>query len=94
MGLGKTFTVAAFLAGCFAGGAARRALVVAPTTLVAAWRNELAVAGLGDGVVKVFAGGSAGQRRSAVDAVAAHGGVLLTTYGAAGGIMGLLSLGG
>lgn len=38
-GLGKTFQVAAFLAGAFAGGAVNRALVVAPTTLLAQWEK-------------------------------------------------------
>ena len=36
-GLGKTFQVAAFLSGLLRGGAAKRALVVAPTTLQTQW---------------------------------------------------------
>ena len=36
-GLGKTFQVAAFLSGLLRGGAAKRALVIAPTTLQAQW---------------------------------------------------------
>jgi hypothetical protein len=38
-GLGKTFQVASFLSGLLRGGAATRALVVAPTTLLAQWQR-------------------------------------------------------
>jgi hypothetical protein len=72
---------AAFLAGALSPGPARRALVVAPKTLLAHWERELAACGLG-ARTKRFFGSSDGERRGALRALcSARGGVLLTTYG-------------
>ena len=46
MGLGKTMQCCAFLAGMLGSGLAARALVVAPKTLLAHWKQELATCGL------------------------------------------------
>ena len=46
MGLGKTMQCCAFLAGMFGSGLAARALIVAPKTLLAHWKKELATCGL------------------------------------------------
>ena len=83
MGLGKTLQVAAFASGLLRSGAARRFLVLAPTTLLPHWHKEFIVAGLRDGVNlhKFAGGGSKADRDRALSKVRAHGGVLLTTYG-------------
>jgi len=81
MGLGKTMQVSAFLSGSFAGGSLRRALIVAPKTLLAAWSKELGVCGLGNRTYEYF--GAPAERQRAMNRVvtSAGGGVLLTTYG-------------
>lgn len=83
MGLGKTLQVAAFASGLLRSGAARRFLVLAPTTLLPHWHKEFIVAGLRDGtnLHKFAGGGSKADRDRALSKVRAHGGVLLTTYG-------------
>ena len=83
MGLGKTMQVSAWLAGCIDSGLARRALVVAPKTLLAQWAAELAGVGLG-GLVFEYLSPNPAERAAALAAVAAPGtgrGILLTTYG-------------
>jgi SNF2 family DNA or RNA helicase len=83
MGLGKTMQVAAFLAGSIDSGLARRALVVAPKTLLAQWAAELAGVGLG-GLVFEYLSPNPAERAAALASVAAPGsgrGILLTTYG-------------
>ncbi len=57
---GKTIQCAAFLAGLIQGRLIRRAVVVAPKTLLAQWRKELGVCGL-QGQAHEY-GGSAGER--------------------------------
>lgn len=47
MGLGKTMQCAAFLSGLFANALVKRALIVAPKTLLKQWKNELTKCGLG-----------------------------------------------
>jgi len=81
MGLGKTMQVSAFLAGSISGGSLRRALVIAPKTLIAAWSKELNVCGLGAITHEYF--GSQNERQMAMNRVVGSrtGGVLLTTYG-------------
>ncbi|EEH57632.1 SNF2 super family, partial [Micromonas pusilla CCMP1545] len=83
MGLGKTLQVAAFAAGLLRSKAAKRVLVLAPTTLLPHWGKEFIVAGLKEGVnLHRFAGGgSKTDRDKALSKVLTHGGVLLTTYG-------------
>lgn len=40
MGLGKTIQVIAFLSGLFDSGLAKRAMVVAPVSMLQTWQNE------------------------------------------------------
>ena len=79
MGLGKTRQVAAFLRGAIDSGIVRRALVLAPKTLLKVWAEELLVVGI---AAKEF-GGSPAERAAALAAVGPPlgSGVLLTTYG-------------
>ena len=83
MGLGKTLQVAAFATGLLRSRAAKRVLVLAPTTLLPHWGKEFVVCGLKEGVNlhKYAGGGSKSDRDAALRAVATRGGVLLTTYG-------------
>ena len=81
MGLGKTLQVCAFLSGLLAGGAITRALVVAPSSLLHAWRRELLACKLPSSRVLLYHGSSQAERATALRCVAAKGGVLLTTYG-------------
>ena len=90
-GLGKTMQCAAFLAGLLGSGLARRALIIAPKTLLPHWAKELRVCGLA-GLTKEYFGSSVAERNAALRAVAGGGGggygggaagrgVLVTTYG-------------
>ena len=75
--------VSAFLAGAIDSGLARRALVVAPKTLLAQWAAELTGVGLG-GLVYEYLSPNPAERAAALAAVATPGtgrGILLTTYG-------------
>ncbi|KDD74668.1 SNF2 family domain-containing protein, partial [Helicosporidium sp. ATCC 50920] len=65
MGLGKTLQCAAFLAGVLLNGLGKRALVVAPKTLLAQWARELERCGLG-GRVETYFSGAAGERERAL----------------------------
>ncbi|KAG2442553.1 hypothetical protein HXX76_002639 [Chlamydomonas incerta] len=91
MGLGKTMQCAAFLAGLLGSGLARRALIIAPKTLLPHWAKELRVCGLASATREYF-GSSVSERNAALRAVAGGGGggygggaagrgVLVTTYG-------------
>jgi hypothetical protein len=80
MGLGKTMQCAAFLAAVLRGGLAKRALIVAPKTLLDHWEKELRGCGL-RGQVHSFYSTSVVERNHALAAVTKRGGVLLTTYG-------------
>ncbi|KAK9821770.1 hypothetical protein WJX81_007078 [Elliptochloris bilobata] len=80
MGLGKTMQCAAFLAGLFHSRRIRRALVIAPKTLLAHWEAELAACGLARLVAEYY-GGSARDRAGALQGVLRGRGVLLSTYG-------------
>jgi len=79
MGLGKTCQTVAFLGALLAGGLARRALVVAPVSVLAVWSGEFAK--FSDVRPLLFHGASAAQRDKALRRVARRGGVLLTSYG-------------
>ena len=83
MGLGKTLQVAAFATGLLRSRAAKRVLVLAPTTLLPHWGKEFVVCGLKEGVNlhKYTGSGSKSDRDATLRAVATRGGVLLTTYG-------------
>ncbi|KAL2653795.1 hypothetical protein R1flu_021923 [Riccia fluitans] len=79
MGLGKTRQIASFLAGLFSSRLIKRAMVVAPKTLLAHWANELAEVGLGRKTFN-FAETSSRAREIALQGLLQRGGVLLTTY--------------
>ncbi|KAJ6798390.1 protein CHROMATIN REMODELING 24 [Iris pallida] len=79
MGLGKTMQVAAFLAGLFRSRLIKRALIVAPKTLLAHWTKELSVVGLSE-KIRDYSGASAKAREYELRDVLKEGGVLLTTY--------------
>lgn len=68
---------AAFLSAVLEGGLARRALVVAPKTLLSHWSRELAVCGLAERSHQFLARADPGGLHCVVQG----GGVLLTTYG-------------
>lgn len=48
MGLGKTFQVSAFITALLKSGLATRVLVLAPKTLIRAWRKEIDICGIDD----------------------------------------------
>ena len=75
----KTLTSAAFLAGMLATGAVRRALIVAPKTLLAHWAKELQLVGLGRKTCEY--NGTAPQRRQALARCHDRPTIMLTTYG-------------
>ena len=81
MGLGKTMQTAAFLTGLLKNNLSHRALILAPTTLIATWEKELQGCGLG-GITYQYAG-SGGERERALTRVvtSSRGGVLMATYG-------------
>ncbi|CAL9150868.1 unnamed protein product [Musa hybrid cultivar] len=79
MGLGKTMQVSAFLAGLFHSRLIKRALIVAPKTLLAHWMKELSVVGLSE-KIRDYSGTNATSRRYELEHVLKEGGVLLTTY--------------
>lgn len=87
---GKTMQCCAFLAGLFRSRLAQRVLVVAPKTLLLHWAKELGVCGLGGRTWSYF-GDSVSERDAALRAVTSQrgsGGIMLTTYGEAGGPQG------
>ncbi|KFM22562.1 DNA excision repair protein ERCC-6-like protein [Auxenochlorella protothecoides] len=81
MGLGKTMQCCAFLAGMLESGLLRRALVVAPKTLLAHWKGELQVCGLSQRTHEFVTGTSPGAQTRALKSTAGGCGILLTTYG-------------
>ena len=82
MGLGKTLQACAFVAGLLRSGAAKRVLVLAPTTLLPHWLKELETCGLrrGETVFKYY-GGSRGALDKQLRACATGRGALLASYG-------------
>jgi SNF2 family DNA or RNA helicase len=81
MGLGKTMQTSAFLAGLLNNRLASRALILAPTTLIATWEKELKACGLGDLTHQYY--GTPTERERALKRVVGPNkrGVVLTTYG-------------
>ncbi|GAB4822407.1 hypothetical protein N2152v2_009453 [Parachlorella kessleri] len=79
MGLGKTMQCSAFLAGLLQCKLIRRAMVIAPKTLLAHWAKELGVCGVGRITHEFF--GTESERQRCLDRVYRQRGVLLTTYG-------------
>ncbi|XP_020088480.1 protein CHROMATIN REMODELING 24 [Ananas comosus] len=79
MGLGKTMQICAFLVGLFHSLLIRRALVVAPKTLLVHWMKELSVVGLGE-KIRDYSGTNANARNYELQYTLKEGGILLTTY--------------
>ncbi|KAK6259126.1 hypothetical protein SCA6_013600 [Theobroma cacao] len=79
MGLGKTMQICGFLAGLFHSKLIKRALIVAPKTLLSHWIKELSVVGLSQKTREYFAT-SAKTRQYELQYILQDQGVLLTTY--------------
>ncbi|OIW18154.1 hypothetical protein TanjilG_31274 [Lupinus angustifolius] len=79
MGLGKTMQICGFLAGLFHSRLIRRAMVVAPKTLLPHWIKELSVVGLSDRIREYY-GTSTKAREYELKSILQDKGVLLTTY--------------
>ncbi|XP_024028985.1 protein CHROMATIN REMODELING 24 [Morus notabilis] len=79
MGLGKTMQICGFLAGLFHSRLIKRALIVAPKTLLSHWIKELSVVGLSDKTREYF-GTCAKTRQYELQYVLQDKGILLTTY--------------
>lgn len=82
MGLGKTLQAAAFATGLLRSGAAKRVLILAPTTLLPHWAKEFEKCGLkhGQTLFKYYAG-TPSERQRQLKACTTGRGVLLTSYG-------------
>lgn len=79
MGLGKTMQICGFLAGLFHSKLIKRALIVAPKTLLSHWIKELSVVGL-SGKTREYFATSAKTRQYELEDVLQNQGILLTTY--------------
>lgn len=79
MGLGKTMQLSSFLAGLFTSCLIKRALIVAPKTVLPNWMKELSIVGLSR-KVRDFSGSPGSTREYALQHVLQTGGILLTTY--------------
>ncbi|KAL1204052.1 Protein CHROMATIN REMODELING 24 [Cardamine amara subsp. amara] len=79
MGLGKTMQICSFLAGLFQSKLIKRALIVAPKTLLPHWMKELATVGLSQ-MTREFYGTSTKAREYDLHHILEGKGVLLTTY--------------
>ena len=82
MGLGKTLQACAFVTGLLRSGAAKRVLVLAPTTLLPHWLKEFETCGLKEGktVFKYYSGTQSSRERNLRACVSGRG-VLLASYG-------------
>ncbi|WCJ41023.1 chromatin remodeling 24 [Euphorbia peplus] len=79
MGLGKTMQICGFLAGLFHSRLIRRALIVAPKTLLSHWIKELSIVGLSEKIREYF-GTSLKAREYELQYILQDKGILLTTY--------------
>ncbi|KMT14061.1 hypothetical protein BVRB_4g078890 isoform A [Beta vulgaris subsp. vulgaris] len=79
MGLGKTMQMASFLAGLFSSRLIKRAMIVAPKTLIPHWIKELTVVGLSDKIKEYF-GTCPKLRQYELQYVFQNDGILITTY--------------
>lgn len=79
MGLGKTMQICGFLAGLFHSCLIRRAVVVAPKTLLSHWIKELSAVGLSE-KTREYYGTCTKTRQYELQYVLQDKGVLLTTY--------------
>ncbi|XP_065618738.1 protein CHROMATIN REMODELING 24 isoform X1 [Quercus suber] len=79
MGLGKTMQICGFLAGLFHSHLIKRAIIVAPKTLLPHWIKELSVVGLSN-KIREYYGTCPKARQYELQYVLQDKGVLLTTY--------------
>ncbi|CAI0428080.1 unnamed protein product [Linum tenue] len=79
MGLGKTMQICGFLAGLFHSRLIKRAMVVAPKTLLDHWIKELSIVGLSK-ETREYYGTSTRAREYDLQHVLQDKGILLTTY--------------
>ncbi|KAJ9704139.1 hypothetical protein PVL29_005430 [Vitis rotundifolia] len=79
MGLGKTMQICGFLAGLFHSCLIRRAVVVAPKTLLSHWIKELTAVGLSE-KTREYYGTCTKTRQYELQYILQDKGVLLTTY--------------
>ncbi|OMO56201.1 SNF2-related protein [Corchorus olitorius] len=79
MGLGKTMQICGFLAGLFHSKLIKRALIVAPKTLLSHWIKELSAVGL-SGKTREYFATSVKTRQYELQYILQDQGVLLTTY--------------
>ncbi|KAF3969894.1 hypothetical protein CMV_006353 [Castanea mollissima] len=79
MGLGKTMQICGFLAGLFHSRLIKRAIIVAPKTLLPHWIKELSVVGLSN-KIREYYGTCPKARQYELQYVLQDKGVLLTTY--------------
>lgn len=79
MGLGKTMQICGFLAGLFHSNLIKRALIVAPKTLLSHWIKELSIVGLSE-KTREYYGTCAKARQYELQYILQDKGILLTTY--------------
>ncbi|KAH9612830.1 hypothetical protein KSS87_021563 [Heliosperma pusillum] len=79
MGLGKTMQIAGYLAGMFHSRLIKRAMIVAPKTLIPHWIKELSVVGLSK-MIKEYFGTCPKLRHYELQYLLQDKGILLTTY--------------
>ncbi|PSS30202.1 Protein CHROMATIN REMODELING like [Actinidia chinensis var. chinensis] len=79
MGLGKTMQICGFLAGLFHSCLIKRAMVVAPKTLLPHWIKELSAVGLSE-MTREYFGTCAKTRLYELQYILQDKGILLTTY--------------
>ncbi|KAE7997558.1 hypothetical protein FH972_002182 [Carpinus fangiana] len=79
MGLGKTMQICGFLAGLFHSRLIKRAMVVAPKTLMPHWIKELSAVGLSE-KIREYYGTCPKARQYELQYILQDKGVLLTTY--------------
>ncbi|CAI9102867.1 OLC1v1001222C1 [Oldenlandia corymbosa var. corymbosa] len=79
MGLGKTMQISSFLAGLFHSRLIKRALIVAPKTLLPQWIKELTTVGLAQ-MIREYYGTNVNTRQYELQYVLQDKGILLTTY--------------
>ncbi|XP_062149491.1 protein CHROMATIN REMODELING 24 isoform X2 [Alnus glutinosa] len=79
MGLGKTMQICGFLAGLFHSRLIKRAMIVAPKTLMPHWIKELSAVGLSE-KIREYYGTCPKARQYELQYILQDKGVLLTTY--------------
>lgn len=79
MGLGKTFQVSAFITALLRSRLASRVLVLAPKTLIQAWKKEIDICGISNRTIEYE--GDAKKKKQKMELMVNKGGVLIATYG-------------